>query len=88
MIRTSKVKFMKVHSVGITSTPQIGDVEEIIPKVKILAVQRYLSLFFGNEGSFNQEDFPLFQRPIPHLLPETGVSSAFSMRFPSFESEL
>lgn len=82
MIRTSKVKFMKVHSVGITSTLQIGDVEEIIPKVKILAVQRYLSLFFGNEGSFNQEDFPLFQQPITHLLPETGVSSAFFHEVP------
>ncbi|MEC1261611.1 spore germination protein GerPE [Bacillus swezeyi] len=83
MIRTSKVKFLKVHSIGITSTLQIGDAEELVLKGKILAVQRYLSLFFGNEGSLNQEDFQLYRQPIPQLLPETGVSSAFFNEIPA-----
>ncbi|KAA6453392.1 spore germination protein GerPE [Bacillus swezeyi] len=81
--RTSHVKFLKVHSVGITSTLQIGDAEELFLKSKDLAVQRYLSLFFGNEGSLNQEDFQLYQQPIPQLLPETGVSSAFFNEIPA-----
>lgn len=88
MIRTSKVKFLKVHSVGITSTLQIGDVEEIIPKVKILAVQRYLSLFSEMKAhlirkislSFSSRYHIYHRKPASHQL--------FSMRFPSFESEL
>ncbi|MCY9268532.1 spore germination protein GerPE, partial [Bacillus licheniformis] len=47
ILRTSKVKFLKVHSVGISSTLQIGDTEEQFLKSKVLAVQRYLSLFYG-----------------------------------------
>ncbi|MEC0752403.1 spore germination protein GerPE [Bacillus haynesii] len=82
ILRTSKVKFLKVHSVGISSALQIGDAEEQFLKAKVLAVQRYLSLFYGNEGSFKQDDFQLFRQPIPHLLPETGVCSAFFHEIP------
>ncbi|MEC0714399.1 spore germination protein GerPE, partial [Bacillus haynesii] len=51
-------------------------------KTKVLAVQRYLSLFYGNEGSFKQDDFQLFRQPIPYPLPETGVCSAFFHEIP------
>ncbi|MFN2747046.1 MULTISPECIES: spore germination protein GerPE [Bacillus] len=83
MIRTSKVKFLKAESVGITSTLKIGDVDELNLKTKILAVQRSLSLFFGYEGSFRQDDFQLYRQPIPHLLPETGVRTAFFHEVPA-----
>ncbi|WFA06397.1 spore germination protein GerPE [Bacillus sp. HSf4] len=76
------MKFLKVQSVLISSTLKIGDTDELNLKTKILAVQRSLSLFFGNEGSLRQEDFQLYRQPIPQLLPETGVRSAFFHEVP------
>ncbi|MDI5788682.1 spore germination protein GerPE [Bacillus licheniformis] len=73
---------LKVHSVGISSTLQIGDTEEQFLKSKVLAVQRYLSLFTEMKGHLNRM-ISAFRQPIPQLLPETGVCSAFSMRSPS-----
>ncbi|MEC3606550.1 spore germination protein GerPE [Bacillus glycinifermentans] len=75
--RTSKVTFLKVQFIGTGSTLQIGDTHEFFAREKVLAVQRYLPNYFGNEGSFKQEDFQLFREPVPRLLPETGVYSAF-----------
>ncbi|ASB90183.1 spore germination protein GerPE [Bacillus sonorensis] len=75
--RTSKVKFLKLQFVGAGSTLQIGDSEELFFREKVLAIQRYLADYLGNEGSFKQEDYQLFQQPVPQPLPETGVCSAF-----------
>ncbi|MDA1475975.1 spore germination protein GerPE [Bacillus changyiensis] len=81
-MRTSKVQFLKAQTVVTTSALQIGDTEELVLKAKVLAIQRYRSRFHGHEGSFKQDDFPLFQQPIPQLLPETGVSSSFFHEIP------
>lgn len=75
--RTSKVAFLKVQFIGVCSTLQIGDTQELFFREKVLAVQRYLPNYLGNEGSFTQEDFQIFRQPAPRLLPETGVYSAF-----------
>lgn len=84
ILRTSKVKFLKVHSVGIRKTPQIGDTEEQFLKSKVLAVQRYLSLFYGNEGSFKQDDFQLFrQTRSRNFSQKPAYARLFSMRSPS-----
>lgn len=88
MIRTSKVKFLKVQSVGITSALQIGDVEEIVPKVKILAVQRYLSLFSEMKAHLIRKISLFFSSRYHNYYRKPASHQRFSMRFPSFESEL
>lgn len=75
--RTSKVDLFKINSVGLCSLVQIGDSNEILPKIKVLAVQRQISTFFGNEGSLKREDFQTFHQPFPYPLPETSVHTAF-----------
>lgn len=61
-IRWSIVRDIHVHSIGQASIVQIGDNEIIEPKMKVLAVQRAIPYFWGEEGSFN---YPLFEREIP-----------------------
>ncbi|MEI4791020.1 spore germination protein GerPE [Bacillus sp. FJAT-53060] len=76
--RTSQVKFTKVNSIGISSIVQIGDTQELCPKVKVLAVQRTISLFYGNEGeNLNTKEFEVYYQPIPLMLPERSVRTAF-----------
>ncbi|MCM3026080.1 spore germination protein GerPE [Bacillus safensis] len=76
--RTSKVKFSKVNSVGISSVVQIGDTQELCPAVKVLAVQRTISLFYGYEaGNLDAKEFEVYVEPIPLMLPERSVRTAF-----------
>ncbi|MGQ9021501.1 spore germination protein GerPE [Bacillus sp. 18-5] len=76
--RTSQVSFTKVNSVGISSVVQIGDTQELCPKVKVLAVQRTISLFYGNEAeNLNAKEFEVYYEPIPLILPERSVRTAF-----------
>ncbi|OLP63700.1 putative spore germination protein GerPE [Bacillus pumilus] len=76
--RTSRVKFTKVNSVGISSVVQIGDTQELCPQVKVLALQRTISLFYGYEGgNLDAKEFEVFYEPIPLMLPERSVRTAF-----------
>lgn len=76
--RTSQVKFSKVNSVGIASVVQIGDTQELCPNVKVLAVQRTISLFYGNEAeNLDAKEFEVYYEPIPLILPERAVRTAF-----------
>ncbi|MGE6630913.1 spore germination protein GerPE [Bacillus sp. NPDC077027] len=75
--RTSQVKFAKVNSVGISSIVQIGDTQEMRPEVKVLAVQRTISLFYGYEGNFTAKENEVYFEPIPLMLPERSVRTAF-----------
>nr|WP_283775161.1 spore germination protein GerPE [Bacillus zhangzhouensis] len=78
MKRTSQVKFTKVNSVGISSVVQLGDTQELCPKVKVLAVQRTISLFYGNEAeNLDAKEFEVYYEPIPLMLPERSVRTAF-----------
>ncbi|MFJ5963852.1 MULTISPECIES: spore germination protein GerPE [unclassified Bacillus (in: firmicutes)] len=77
MKRTSQVKFSKVNSVGISSVVQIGDTQELCPKIKVLAVQRTISLFYSYEGNFNAKEFEVYYQSIPKMLPERSVRTAF-----------
>ncbi|MFH5183257.1 spore germination protein GerPE [Paenibacillus sp. TAB 01] len=61
-VRWSIVRDIHVHSIGQASIVQIGDNEVIEPKMKVLAVQRAIPYFLGEEGNF---DYPLFEREIP-----------------------
>jgi spore germination protein PE len=68
MKRISMVGSMKVN--GITSSIlQIGDNAVIQAKNRVFAVQREISQFWGEEGSFAA--YPIFNRPI-QMPPETG----------------
>jgi spore germination protein PE len=75
--RTSKVDLFKVNSVFTDSIVNIGDSKEILPEIKVLAVQRHTATYFGNEGSFQRRDYQTYYEPFPYLLPETSVHSAF-----------
>ncbi|MFS0655991.1 spore germination protein GerPE [Bacillus sp. 179-C3.3 HS] len=76
--RTSRVKFIKVNSVGLSSVVQMGDTQQLCPQVNVLAVQRTISLFYGNEGvNVNSKEFQVYAEPIPLMLPERSVRTAF-----------
>lgn len=61
--RTSIVNSTRVNSVSSSSVFQIGDSVQITPMSWILAVQRQLQLFYGNEGNFAA--YPIFTREHP-----------------------
>ncbi|MFD2613147.1 spore germination protein GerPE [Paenibacillus gansuensis] len=63
MVRTSEVTGIDVDSIAISSTLFIGDMLEFKPKSNVLAVQRQVAEFWGEEGDL--EAFPIFRRPIP-----------------------
>lgn len=65
MPRVSVVGDVNVLSVSISSILHIGDARSLEPEAKVLAVQRSKSLFFGDEGDF--EDFPIFEEPLPQV---------------------
>jgi spore germination protein PE len=70
MKRLSIVGSMKVNAVIFSSILQIGDNSVIQAKNRVFAVQREISQFWGDEGSFAA--YPIFNRPI-QLPPETGT---------------
>ena len=57
------VKAINLKSVGISATFQIGDIKTIKPRTKIIAVQREIPIYYGDEGNFNS--FPIFSKSIP-----------------------
>ncbi|WP_342430213.1 spore germination protein GerPE [Neobacillus sp. FSL H8-0543] len=61
--RTSIVDTIKIKSVLIASTVQLGDSRIINGFSRALAVQREVDTFFGNEGNFSS--YPVFSEPIP-----------------------
>jgi spore germination protein PE len=61
--RTSIVDAIKVRSVSIASTIQLGDSRIINGFSRALAVQREAEVFFGKEGNFSS--YPVFSDPIP-----------------------
>jgi spore germination protein PE len=70
MKRLSFVGSIKVNVVIFNSILQIGDNAVIQANNHVLAVQREISQFWGDEGSFDA--YPIFNRPI-QLPPETGT---------------
>ncbi|CAM5522397.1 spore gernimation protein [Bacillus safensis FO-36b] [Bacillus safensis subsp. safensis] len=57
---------------------QIGDTQELCPKVKVLAVQRTISLFYGYKAeNLDAKEFEVYYEPIPLMLPERSVRTAF-----------
>lgn len=65
MIRTASVCNLKIDSVAFSSIVHVGDVMHIVPESEVLAVQRELPIYKGNEGALSQ--FSIFERPIPKL---------------------
>ncbi|ARV44787.1 spore germination protein GerPE [Bacillus inaquosorum] len=80
--RISRIRLIKFNSLGISSVFQVGDTNEIDMKIKVLAVQRSLSTFYENEGSFNRKEYQIFQQQAVKPIPETGVQSAFCHEVP------
>ncbi|PRS07834.1 spore gernimation protein GerPE [Bacillus atrophaeus] len=81
--RLSHLRFAKINSIGISSVFQAGDTNEIDMNVKVFAVQRYIPLYEAKEGSFNRDEYQIFQQPAVKPLPETGIQSAFCHEVPS-----
>lgn len=52
--RLSIVNAAYIDSVGISSVFQVGDSVDIIPRVKVYAVQREEEIELGNEGDLRQ----------------------------------
>lgn len=63
MTRTVRIGCFNVDSVTIGSIVQVGDSAHISPYSDIVAVQREVPRYRGNEG--NLEQFPLFTQPFP-----------------------
>ncbi|WP_051620721.1 spore germination protein GerPE [Paenibacillus sp. UNC451MF] len=63
MNRWSIVKYIKVFNVSEASIIQIGDNKNNRPSSRVIAVQREVADFKGDEGNFEQ--LPLFSREIP-----------------------
>jgi spore germination protein PE len=57
------VQNILINELGLSSTLFVGDIVEVRPRGRVLAVQREISSYLGNEGNFN--DYPLFSNPIP-----------------------
>jgi spore germination protein PE len=73
MKRISSVGQINVNNISQASILQIGDNEFIKPTGKVLAVQREIADFQGNEGNFN--DYSIFSRiiPIPEVYEEVHM---------------
>lgn len=71
MMRTSVVGSIKVLNVGIASVLKIGDSVEVTPNANVLAVQRQVSTFWGNEGDLSQ--YSVFKQKIPIPLVHESV---------------
>ncbi|AUZ25863.1 spore gernimation protein GerPE [Bacillus subtilis] len=80
--RISRIRVIKFNSLGIASVFQAGDTNEIDMRVKVFAVQRSLSTFYHNEGSFNRKEYQIFEQQAVKPIPETGVESAFCHEVP------
>lgn len=63
MVRTSVVGFVKIRTVELSSIVFAGDAGILHPVSNVLAVQRELPSYNGNEGKLSV--FPLFTNPIP-----------------------
>lgn len=63
--RTSEVQRLKLISIRDASVVFIGDNLVIDPRSRVLAVQREVADFYGDEGRF--ETWDVFQRPFPPI---------------------
>ncbi len=73
--RLSIVDKAYVDSIGISSIFQIGDSIDIVPKVKVYAVQREADVFYGNEGDLKQ--YSLYEELLPKPLITENIQTSF-----------
>jgi spore germination protein PE len=73
--RLSIVDKAYVNSVGISSIFQIGDSVDIVPLVKVYAVQREEEIFYDNEGDLKQ--YSLYEEKLPKPLITENIQTAF-----------
>lgn len=78
--RISRIRLVKFNSLGIASVFQVGDTNEIDMSVKVFAVQRSLSTFYHNEGSFNKKEYQIFQQQAVKPLPKQVYKARFATR--------
>lgn len=79
MDRISVVGRTKILNVSNASIFHVGDSVEMKPKAKVLAVQREVSSFLGDEGSFKA--YRIFSQPIPEV--EATEKVAMDVRNPN-----
>ncbi|MGD6792799.1 spore germination protein GerPE [Metabacillus indicus] len=73
--RLSIVNAAYIDSVGISSVFQVGDSVDIIPRVKVYAVQREEEIELGNEGDLRQ--YNIYSENLPRPLIYENVQTAF-----------
>ncbi|MEK3887428.1 spore germination protein GerPE [Bacillus sp. FSL K6-3431] len=61
--RNSFIKNVDIKSIELGSVMQVGDSVQLSPMSNVIAVNREVEVFYGNEGNFQL--IPLFSEPIP-----------------------
>ncbi|MCA0987707.1 spore germination protein GerPE [Guptibacillus algicola] len=62
--RASLVNWIRVASIDLAGTVQIGDSNQITPEAQVYAVQRELPIFNGDEAK-DLSEFPIYSQEIP-----------------------
>jgi len=69
--RVSTVGNLKVLSINYSAILHMGDCVALTPRSEVLAVQRQVSNYLGDEG--NWDSFQTFRQPIPEVLVDETV---------------
>lgn len=70
--RISAVKNININSIVLSSVFQIGDINIINPRTKVIAVQREIPVFRIDET--DDIAYPIFSRPIPKPIPTEPIN--------------
>jgi len=83
--RVSNVVSIDVTSLSFSSILEIGDSKQITPYSQALAVKREYSVFFSNEGNF--EEYSVFTRPIANIPITETINMAVHNHNPRIDVE-
>jgi len=72
MTRTALVAQLRIITIEDGSILQVGDTVQTVPVSNVLAVQRELPRYAGNEGALSA--FPVFAQEIPAVIVKEAVS--------------
>ncbi|MCM3595325.1 spore germination protein GerPE [Metabacillus idriensis] len=81
--RLSIVNKAYVDSIGLSSIFQIGDSVDIVPRVKVYAVQREAEIELGSEGDLKQ--YNIYSELLPKPLITENIQTAFFHENPTIK---
>jgi len=82
-VRTTVVGSIRIISSTLGSIIQAGDSLVVSPRSKVLAVQRQVAEYYGDEGSFDR--FRIFRQNIPEPVLDESVSFSATNENPYIE---